>query len=229
MEDDPPPEVAIQQLTIDPEGDVHLSLRDCELLVSSKVLSLASPVFKKLFGPHFLEGNRVEAKNPGHVDLHEDDSEAMTSLCYLLHYQMDKAPDNPTPDFLDSLTILADKYDCVRSISQWTCFKLYVAVRQAEQSMSDGRLLFPAYVFGNPQVFREITKHMVYSINIDISSLSTSSLPELYRIPNEVAAALPDGLLSKMCISSIGRMSANLCRHIGMQANQAQGQLARTT
>ena len=220
MEDIQPPE-AIYKLTIDPEGDVHLSLRDRGLLVSSKVLSLASPFFKKLFGPHFAEGNCVEAKNPGHVDLHEDDSEAMTSLCYLLHFQMDKVPDNPTSDCLDSIAILADKYDCVRSISQWTSFKLCEAARQAECSISDGRLLFPVYLFDNPQIFKEITKHMVYSVNIDISSLITSSLPKLYCIPDEVAAALPHDLLNKVCTSSIGRMGANLHRHTGMQANQA--------
>ena len=204
MEDIQPPE-AIYKLTIDPEGDIHLNLRDRELLVSSKVLSLASPVFKELFGPHFPEGNCVEAKNPGHIGLHEDDPEATTFLCYLLHFQMDKIPDNPTPDCLDSIAILADKYDCVRSISQWTAFKLCIAARQAEQSISDGRLLFPAYVFDNPQIFKEITKHMVYSMNIDMSFLSTSSLPELYCIPNELAAGLPDALLSTMCTSVIGR------------------------
>ena len=228
MEDVQPPGTN-QKLTIDPEGDVHLSLRGRELLVSSKVLSLASPVFKKLFGPHFSEGNCVEASNPGHVDLHEDDPEVVTSLCYLLHFQMEKVADNPSHDFLDKLAVIADKYDCVRSVSKWAHFQLSNAARQEEQSISYGRLLFPAYVFESPQMFKEITKHLVCSVNIDMSSMSTSSLPGLYRIPNEIAAALPDGLLGKMCTSSVSCMGANFCSHIGMQANQAQGPLARTS
>jgi hypothetical protein len=37
----------------DKSGDVILTLGDVSLLVSSKVLSVASPVFRAMFGPHF--------------------------------------------------------------------------------------------------------------------------------------------------------------------------------
>ena len=188
------PHETMQKFTIDPEGDVHLSLRDRELLVSSKVLSLASPVFKKLFGPHFSEGSRVEAKNPGHVDLHDDDPEAMTSLCYLLHYQMDNVADNPSLDFLHNVAVIADKYDCVRSISKWAYFHLSEAARQSAPSSSNGRLLSLTNQLDDPRTFREITKRMVYSVNINTSFLSTS---DLWSIPNALAETLPVGLLGK--------------------------------
>ncbi len=49
---------------IDRTGDVLLLIGPSEeshvsLLVSSKVPSLASPVFEVMFGPHFKEGNAL--------------------------------------------------------------------------------------------------------------------------------------------------------------------------
>jgi hypothetical protein len=50
---------------VDKSGDVILTLGDASLLVSSKVLSVASPVFRAMFGPHFQEGNML-SKRYGH-------------------------------------------------------------------------------------------------------------------------------------------------------------------
>jgi hypothetical protein len=50
------------QVVLDSSGDVTLQLGDKLLLVSSKVLSVASPVFRAMFGPHFQEGDALSRR-----------------------------------------------------------------------------------------------------------------------------------------------------------------------
>ena len=49
----PNPPAKLAYIVLDGSGDVTLKLRDTFLLVSSKVLSVASPVFRAMFGLHF--------------------------------------------------------------------------------------------------------------------------------------------------------------------------------
>lgn len=47
---------------IDSSGDLILKLGKTSLKVSSKVLSVASPVFRVMFGPHFQEGESLSKR-----------------------------------------------------------------------------------------------------------------------------------------------------------------------
>jgi hypothetical protein len=47
---------------LDPSGDVVLVLGETCLRVSSKVLSVASSVFRVMFGPHFQEGESISKR-----------------------------------------------------------------------------------------------------------------------------------------------------------------------
>jgi hypothetical protein len=70
---------------IDPDGDVLLQVGSSEpkahLLVFSKVLSLASPVFAVMLSPRFKGGIGLRLGNSCEIPLPEDDLEAMTLLC----------------------------------------------------------------------------------------------------------------------------------------------------
>ena len=57
-----------------------------KFFVSSKVLSLASPVFAKLFGPSFSEGAEVARSSCPEVSFHDDDPAAMAMIFAALHY-----------------------------------------------------------------------------------------------------------------------------------------------
>ena len=48
------------KVEIDPDGNVLLLLDGLELKVFSKVLSLASRVFKAMFSSHYAEGNELK-------------------------------------------------------------------------------------------------------------------------------------------------------------------------
>jgi hypothetical protein len=59
---------------------LFLDLNGYDLLVSSKVLSLASPVFEAMFKPHFKEGveHHLPLGEPLIIPLPEDDLKATT-------------------------------------------------------------------------------------------------------------------------------------------------------
>jgi hypothetical protein len=131
------------EIVIDPDGDVCLRLpnrsdhaddEDSEmdmdatqsssqepstvsLVVSSKALALASPVFKAMFSGQFKEGidlaQAQAASQRYQLDLPEDKAEPMEILCNLIHAKMDRIPDSPSPSSLADLAILAEKYQCL--------------------------------------------------------------------------------------------------------------------
>ncbi|KAK5734974.1 hypothetical protein LTR17_008463 [Elasticomyces elasticus] len=108
----------MNRVDILPDGDIVLAVSgSLELRVSSVVLSMTSPVFKTMLGPHFAEGHALRRQNAGTphiVTLPDDNAELMTALCLVSHHQT-RAITVPTAgaQFIVQLTALADKYDCV--------------------------------------------------------------------------------------------------------------------
>ncbi|KAF6225712.1 hypothetical protein HO133_009713 [Letharia lupina] len=94
---------------IDPEGDVILICGKTEFQVSSKVLSLASPVFKALFSPSFAEGQPTSSK-ASRIQLHDDDAESMLFMCAVLHHKCAFSKGIGL-ERLERLAVVTDKYD----------------------------------------------------------------------------------------------------------------------
>jgi len=53
--------------------------------VSSQVLSVVSPVFQAMLAPHFNEGSRLASAGKVEIPLPDDDPEAMTLVCEIVH------------------------------------------------------------------------------------------------------------------------------------------------
>lgn len=98
---------------IDPEGDVVLICGETEFQVSSKVLTLASPVFRALFGPSFAEGQPGSSK-VSRIRLYDDDAESMRVMCAVLHHKCAGA-NGIGLERLERLAIVTDKYDVCTS------------------------------------------------------------------------------------------------------------------
>ena len=94
---------------IDPEGDAILVCGEIKFQVSSKVLSLASPVFSALFSPRFAEG-QLPPSQPSRIELHDDDAESMRFMCAVLHHKSTCA-NAVGLEGLERLAVLTDKYD----------------------------------------------------------------------------------------------------------------------
>ncbi|KAL8688163.1 MAG: hypothetical protein Q9218_005860, partial [Villophora microphyllina] len=138
-----------QRRSADPDGDIEFILdpegKSSTLLVSSKVLSLNSPVFKALIRPYFQEGraltasqllgissiqdnaygsqNITQAAQPIQIPLPDDNAEGMTWLCHALHLRKFL---NHEPDIavLEQVTFLCKKYQCSEAIGVWTSTSL---------------------------------------------------------------------------------------------------------
>jgi hypothetical protein len=151
-------------LEIDPSGDVLFSVGssppNARLLVSSKVLSLTSPVFDAMFSPHFKEGSHLSPEVPSEVPLPDDEPEAMTVLCNCLHFRNGHVPRNVDFPLLRSLAVLCDKYNCAKSIFPWSILWLQ---RWETEKCEDGfeALLIVIYALDCAEAFKKATKKAI--------------------------------------------------------------------
>ncbi|KAK5674447.1 hypothetical protein LTS10_012835 [Elasticomyces elasticus] len=99
------------------DGDVILVImKEQRVRVSSTVLALASPVFKQMLGPHFLEGQAPRsAEQPVVIQLPEDGMWEMRDLLTWMHHRdVDVDMDRRFWDPVEFTCIAAhiDKYAC---------------------------------------------------------------------------------------------------------------------
>jgi hypothetical protein len=132
-----------------------------ELIVSSKVLSLASPVFKAMLSGRFKEGidlaEGIASTKPYTLNLPDDDAEATIILCKILHFNINNVPEKPTPVCLEKLAFLCDKYQCISAMkycgSVWLRDWLLVYDSKVPSIDDLCRLLIFAYVVDLPHEF----------------------------------------------------------------------------
>jgi len=77
------------------------------ILVSRKVLSIASPVWKAMLTGHFREKDALELPLP------DDDLSALMIVLHIAHLRFNRLPDSMTLSDLLQLAKLCDKYDTV--------------------------------------------------------------------------------------------------------------------
>lgn len=184
--------------TIDPDGDVILEVSSQQngegvsLLVSSRVLSLASPVFAKMLGPDFQEGShKASASDMAKVRLPEDDSAAMAIFCQAVHHQSNSVPKPVTPIQLESLAILCDKYDCTKALKPWTIVWLMDALDLKPSNEDSIKLFFAAYVFDIPNAFSTLSWTVIFSHGGPVTALQGLTGYDL----------LPDSILGTTCMT----------------------------
>ena len=183
------------EVVIDPEGDAYLDLGTTELKVSSKVLSVASKVFNRVFSPRWE--TTKPAGGPRHIELPEDDPEAMTAVCRILHYHSDLVGTKQTIEFLEKMAIVSDKYDCIPAILPWSksCFNEMFDTKTP--SKLDFRLLVLIIAFNDPIHFNEFVDLLDWSIE-------ETPLPGIdegfeHNIPEELFSFIPEGLIGRKC------------------------------
>lgn len=101
---------------IEPNGDLTIVCKETSFLVSSYILSLASPVFKAMLSGGFKEGLAIQNTRPGdtaEINLPEDNADAFRIFADLSHHRYDSIPDQPDLDTLEALAVVVDKYECI--------------------------------------------------------------------------------------------------------------------
>lgn len=165
-----PPELESSDTTIVDDGDIILVLpKQHRIRVSSIFLSYASPVFKTLFGPHFAEGQAARSpQHPKEIPLPDDDGAAVKHLCHLLHGQSEDSNGNPDKEFAErlwKLAVVADKYDCVGTLSLHTEAMLSRFLNRTATGALDigamAHLAAAASLLIQPRLFYVFTKRLV--------------------------------------------------------------------
>ncbi|PPJ57385.1 hypothetical protein CBER1_01434 [Cercospora berteroae] len=153
---------------IDPDGDVVLVCGKANgserLRVSSKVLSLASPVFKTMLGPNFKEGKKLSELGTLDLPLPDDDGADMMIICNILHMRHSKLDRRLEVKKLEDVSILADKYNCTMALGpiaeHW--------VRELRTDCSDATrasLICSAFRLRLPMMFKELGRDHILRYN----------------------------------------------------------------
>lgn len=174
------------------EDDKQKPLR---ILVSSKILTMSSPVFKCMLRGNFIESQLpLSQTNPPTLSLPEDNPHAMKQLCDGLHNFAEPDFDNDPPKEhllqllreLYDTAVVADKYGCsllVKSAAH--SFWVQGILRGKFPAASElGMVLCISYVLDDEEVFYTASR-MVYQalganriLDRDIESNFGDRLPE---------------------------------------------------
>jgi len=175
---------------VDPNGDVLLELSgpqgETHLRVSSKVLSLSSMVFAKMLTSQFKEGLSSSSSSGTlhRTPLPDEDVEAFTLLCNVIHFRKDLVPRKPTVTCLENLAIICDKWDFTSAIAASSELWLQNWIRSTgNRDLS--KLLFVAYVLDTPDAFSRISWEILIAqvgLFVNLSGLSEHELMP-YSLP----------------------------------------------
>ncbi|KAH0536866.1 hypothetical protein FGG08_006297 [Glutinoglossum americanum] len=117
-----------ETITLDSSGDVIFLVggktphhqKSQLLLASSKILSLASPVFAAMFRHGFQEGKTLSSRSMDPIPLPDDNPDAIILLFKVLHFRSRDVPWDPDLGTLAHLAVVCDKYDCVEAVAAWS-------------------------------------------------------------------------------------------------------------
>jgi len=171
---------------IDKHGDVLLQLRKegdrnaRSLLVSSRVLSLASTVFEAMFNGNFAEGQDLSYVSPRAVPVPDDDPIIMELLCNIFHMQMSEVPDKLDMKSFADFAVLCDKYDCREAIRFQAKVWVFGLISDPDAPNFE-KLLFVTYVLDLPHEFRTVTLAIVRdrktSIKVSVATHGQDFIP----------------------------------------------------
>lgn len=198
---------SIDTKRLDPNGNVIFVVQGQKrFLVSSSVLSLASPVFAALFKPYFSEGLKVATGQCPEIDLPEDEVRAMDVILSIIHH---KEPDQtisarPAPTLLASIAMHGDKYDCTKVLHPWFVTWFESSLKGSVSRYGWGHLILAAHFFQNQKLFKRVTDGA-------LKNLTHKNLAEWERSKAmaKVIQFLPESLMRESSPSQLGCLCIN--------------------
>lgn len=184
--------------TLDMEGDVIIVTqgdspdKTRRFLVSTKVLGLASPVFHKLLGPKFLEGQQLANSYRPEIALYEDNPAILGVIFSVLHYREPDEMSQMDTQWLVTFAIHCDKYDCTKAI--WPRVRIWLQGFEGKilTPKDYGNLLLAAYLFRDLKQFTTLSREAQLKLPIAFS-LEWEKSEILNRLPDTVICKCPKG------------------------------------
>lgn len=189
--------MAPPQHEADPAGDLVLSIglnEDRQFIrVSSKVLTLASPVFSALLSPKLTEGCSLAGSTEfPHISFLEDNPEAIIWLCQALHFKK-RRTDKISFALVKDLAILCHKYDLSLALSPWSELWIHRWRGSVRKRDRYPQMLWVSYALDNQNRFWETSRELKRLYTSEDLVLARSELSN---------GILPDRVLGK-CARSI--------------------------
>lgn len=186
----------VKVANIDPEGDLVVAIGDNPpryTRISTRHITLISPVFRAMLGPDFVEGQSTHKTVRTALQLPEDDVKGMRLLFQLAHWQITD-PKEIDVEAFPALLVACDKYDCFATFkfsltAVWDNWLLRNEVpgardgREAPAVETIGEAICIAYLFGDRRRFKEAMMLMFrHTMEEDIEQMSSLTLMEI--MPN---------------------------------------------
>lgn len=157
-------------IQIDAAGDLKLLLQHGEewvtFQVSSKVMSLASPVWRAMLDPN--GPFRESQSDNNEIIFPDDDSEALLILLSAAHLRFQDVPKDLSFEGLLNVCILCDKYDCITLVRPWIFqWKVGQVVPEGEEFYEEW--LFIAWTTGDEANFKRVGRSMILRATTDES------------------------------------------------------------
>lgn len=190
---------------IDDAGDILLVVGlegkdQINLKVSSKALSLASPVFKALLSPKYKEGSgSIASDGLRHVSLPEDDPCAMELFCNIVHLRNNQiSMTSMSMSSMGSIAVLCDKYDGSDALRFWSLAAIPALMGLWGLHGYWLSVLATSYALNHEVSFHAASKAIIYKYDADIIRAARSKNPDR----SSEFAIIPDRLLGKSCPSA---------------------------
>ena len=98
-----------------------------------------------MFDGRFAEGAALSSASPRVVALPDDDADAVTTVCKIIHVQTADVATTTTPTKLADIAVVCHKYDCVDVVRAWSL--LWIAdIMQKPTSADFEKILVATYL-----------------------------------------------------------------------------------
>ncbi|KAB8295026.1 hypothetical protein EYC80_006973 [Monilinia laxa] len=141
--------------------EVYMASEDVHMLVSSRHMSLASPVFRAMFQRNnFKEGRELAANGKAEISLPDDGPDAFAILMCIIHGRNRSVPRRVDLDLLSRISTLVDKYQLHEVVEVMSDRWISQLEPELPEEFTDDLLpwLSISWIFEKPSVFKEVTR-----------------------------------------------------------------------
>ena len=156
-----------------------------KIRVSSFMLSIGSPVFKSMLGPHFKEGHMLASSSTIELPLPEDDAEPLKTICQVTHLRNNEVPSSVAIRMLLDIAALVDKYACAEAMRHAGQHWISQLLSETDSAFMS-QLLIAAYHFKLAELFKQINVNLVMRSETKVGEISTVYPPILDKVFGEL-------------------------------------------